>query len=44
MKSWSKKKGSKITIKNHRKHVLSPHEEAKKIPQKVVDDPSALQK
>lgn len=44
MKSWSKKKGSKITIKNHRKHAQTPREETKKIPQKVVDDMSSLQK
>jgi hypothetical protein len=44
MKSWGKKKASKITIKNHRKHELSPHEETKKVPQKVVEDLTSLQK
>jgi len=44
MKSWGKKKASKITIKNHRKHELPPREETKKIPQKLVDDMSSLQK
>ncbi len=44
MKTWGKKKGSKITIKNHRKHHPSTHEEVKKIPQKLVDNLSALQK
>ena len=44
MKSWGKKKSSKITIKNHRKHALTPREETKKIPQKLVDDLSTLQR
>jgi hypothetical protein len=44
MKSWGKKKSSKITIKNHRKDVPTPREETKKIPQKLVDDLSTLQK
>ena len=44
MKSWGKKKASKITIKNHRKHELSPHEETKIVPQKLVSDMSSLQK
>jgi len=44
MKSWNKKKGSKITIKYHRKHEPTPHEESKKIPQKLVEDRTSLQK
>jgi len=44
MKSWNKKKGSKITIKYHRKHGLTPREECKKVPQKLVEDRTSLQK
>ncbi len=44
MKSWGKKKSSKITTKNHRKLAPTPREETKKIPQKLVDDMSSLQK
>ncbi len=44
MKSWGKKKSSKITIKNHRKLAPTPREETKKAPQKLVDDLSSLQK
>lgn len=44
MKSWGKKKASKITTKNHSKHEPTPREETKKIPQKLVDDMSSLQK
>ena len=44
MKSWGKKKSSKITIKNHRKLAPTSREETKKNPQKLVDDMSNLQK
>lgn len=44
MKSWGKKKASKITLKNHRKLAPTPREETKKIPQKLVEDNSSLQK
>lgn len=44
MKSWGKKKSSKITIKNHKKDHPTPREETKKEPQKLVDDLSSLQK
>jgi hypothetical protein len=44
MKSWSKKKSSKITFKNHRKGEISAREQVKKVPQKLVSNPSILQK